>query len=108
MGLQDTRGHLRDFGTLKQGASPAPEEEGIHQLQLAHLQPHTSVLARDRAAKGGDGGLCRAVAEEGWWKGPRGGEPRGMVTNQQEATRNTEAAMKITRGNEHFRKEIPL
>lgn len=39
---------------------------------------------------------------------PRGGEPRGMVTNLQEATRNTEAAAETTRVNEHFRKEIPL
>jgi len=54
----------------------------MHQLQRAHLQPHTSVLSRDGAAEGGDGGLCRDVAEERWWKGPRGGEPKGMVTNQ--------------------------
>lgn len=49
---------------------PAPGEEGIRQPQLAHPQPHTSVLARDGAAEGGEGGLCRVVAEEGWWKGP--------------------------------------
>lgn len=38
MGLQDTRGHLRDFGTR-----PSSGEEGIHQLQHAHPQSLSSL-----------------------------------------------------------------
>lgn len=52
--------------TLDQGSPPARGEEGIHQLQLAHPQPHAPVLARCGAAEGADGGLCQAMAEEGW------------------------------------------
>lgn len=38
----------------------------------------------------------------------RDGESREKVTNQPEATINTEAAVEMARVNEHFRTEIPL